>query len=365
MNDPSPQMMNRTYGLWPPPPMPAGDDPSNPFPNLNRPTFAAAGAPNYGRPHWKPNNKGRKPPSGPDSTAGVAGPSYMPQLDHSDAPQQHYQTRSGRPPRRFYKKKHNGNNNNSHHPGAARSAPFAPRNTTSFLIRAKRAGGIASLVSPCPVTPAVLPTPQFSPSREALVETAKEEWGVDGYGSMNGLIRLRSPRTPTAVPPPLAADEDAGDEGSSDSDVEEHVEVERRLDHDLRRFEMVFCPSLTDPEDSRDGSPHPHAHAHEHALGPSFLLGSHVDDQDAHILRLQEENLSLRDRLFLMERDMADMRRRLVMIEMRYRRGSSREDGNSHNNDNNNNNDNTSAVDEMSDSEEAGGVCSEKSVGID
>lgn len=354
MNDPSPLMMNRSYGLWPPH-APAGDDPSNPFTNPSRPTFAAAGAPNYGRPHWKPNNKGKKPPSGPDSASGAAGPSYMSPLDHSDAPLPHYQTRCGRPPRRFYKKKH-GNN---HHTGVARSAPFAPRNTTSFLIRAKRAGGIASLVSPCPVTPAVLPTPKFSPSREALVDSAKEEWGVDGYGSMNGLIRLRSPRTPPAVPPPVAAAEEAAEEGSSESDMEEHVEVERRLDHDLSRFEMLYCPGFTDPEDSRGGSSH--AHTHAQALGPSFLLGSHVDGPDTHILRLEEENLSLRDRLFLMERDMADMRRRLVMIEMKCRHG--RDDGNSRNN-NNNNNDNASAVDEMSDAEEAGGgVCSEKSVG--
>jgi len=39
---------------------------------------------------------------------------------------------------------------------------------------------VASLVSPCPVTPAVLPTPVLSPAREVLVEMAKEAWGVDG-----------------------------------------------------------------------------------------------------------------------------------------------------------------------------------------
>ncbi|CAH1448052.1 unnamed protein product [Lactuca virosa] len=36
-------------------------------------------------------------------------------------------------------------------------------------------------------------TPSFSPSRVILVDMAKEEWGVGGYGSMKGLIRLRSP----------------------------------------------------------------------------------------------------------------------------------------------------------------------------
>ncbi|KAI3521350.1 hypothetical protein L1887_10813 [Cichorium endivia] len=52
----------------------------------------------------------------------------------------------------FLKKKHNY---------GGKSAPFAPRKSTSFLIRAKKVGGTTSLISPCPVTPAVLPTPIF------------------------------------------------------------------------------------------------------------------------------------------------------------------------------------------------------------
>lgn len=156
----------------------------------------------------------------------------------------------------------------------------APRNTTSYLIRAKRAGGVASLVSPCPVTPAVLPTPRLSPAREVLVEMAKEAWGVDGYGSMKGLIRLR---------PQAAGAGDGADSGSGESDVEEHVEVERRLDHDLSRFEMVQLPAAPAGEDD--------------------------EDEDARAARLEEENLTLRARLFLVERDMADLRRRLLAVE--------------------------------------------------
>jgi hypothetical protein len=165
--------------------------------------------------------------------------------------------------------------------GARRGGAAAPRNTTSFLIRAKRAGGVASLVSPCPVTPAVLPTPHLSPAREVLVEMAKEAWGVDGYGSMKGLIRLRSQAAGVGV---AAGDDDSG---SGESDLEEHVEVERRLEHDLSRFEMVQLPAaaFSDEED------------------------------DARAARLEEENLTLRDRLFLMERDMADLRRRLLAVE--------------------------------------------------
>ncbi|KAL5066665.1 hypothetical protein RYX36_017552 [Vicia faba] len=168
----------------------------------------------------------------------------------------------------------------------ARFAPFAPRNTTSYIIRAKKSGGIASLVSPCPVTPAVLPTPILSPSREMLGDMAKEEWGVDGYGSMKGLIRLRDVHDDE--------DEDGGD-GSSESDVEEHVEVERRLDHDLSRFEMIY-PNYGGGDYNN-------------------VLENRVDDQDSHIAQLEEENLTLRERLFLMERELGDLRRRMLFLE--------------------------------------------------
>ncbi|EEF34252.1 uncharacterized protein LOC8267532 [Ricinus communis] len=178
-------------------------------------------------------------------------------------------------------------------------APYAPRNTTSFIIRAKKAGGIASLVSPCPVTPAVLPTPIFSPSREVLGDMAKEEWGVDGYGSMKGLIRLRSPGND-------ADDEDEEGNGSSESDVEEHVEVERRLDHDLSRFEMIY------PTYGASGGDYSY----------NNVLENRVDDQDTHIAQLEEENLTLKERLFLMERELGDLRRRMQFLERKHGQGS-------------------------------------------
>ncbi|CAH9103426.1 unnamed protein product [Cuscuta epithymum] len=198
----------------------------------------------------------------------------------------------------FHKKKINNYNNNyynnNNNSGNNRKAPFAPRNTTSFLIRAKKSGGIASLVSPCPVTPAVLPTPILSPSREVLVDMAKEEWGVDGYGSMKGLIRLRSPGLE------IDDDEDQGGGGSSESDVEEHVEVERRLDHDLSRFEMIYPNCGMDYNNN--------------------ILENRVDDQDSHIAHLEEENLILKERLFLMERELGDLRRRLHSLERKNHR---------------------------------------------
>ncbi|TKW42454.1 hypothetical protein SEVIR_1G386200v4 [Setaria viridis] len=174
----------------------------------------------------------------------------------------------------------------------------APRNTTSFIIRAKRSGGIASLVSPCPVTPAVLPTPRLSPSREGLADMAQAQWGVDGYGSMKGLIRLRSSPQP-ANPNATAASDDDEEGNSSGSDVEEHVEVERRLDHDLSRFEMVY------PGRGEDA-------------GGYVFEDDDEYDQDAHVARLEEENLTLKERLFLMEQEVGDMRRRLEALEARF-----------------------------------------------
>lgn len=209
--------------------------------------------------------------------------------------------------RRWFK--NNGGGNPNPNPNQARKYFFpknknnkaaAPRNTTSFIIRAKRAGGIASLVSPCPVTPAVLPTPRLSPSREGLADMAQAQWGVDGYGSMKGLIRLRS--SPQPANPNAAASDDDDEGNSSGSDVEEHVEVERRLDHDLSRFEMVY------PGRGEDA-------------GGYVLEDEDEYDQDAHVARLEEENLTLKERLFLMEQEVGDMRRRLEALEARFSLG--------------------------------------------
>ncbi|XXG71947.1 hypothetical protein AAC387_Pa07g1158 [Persea americana] len=297
MNDQS-QMMNRNFGIWPPP----EDLQKSNFGIPNRSVFAAAAK--SGRSKWKGKKPGEKRRKEKSAVAGGAGGGsggvYKPPT------LQELQSSNRLKARRFYpKKKFN------------RFAPFAPRNTTSFIIRAKKSGGLASLVSPCPVTPAVLQTPNFSPSREVLGDMAKEEWGVVGYGSMKGLIRLRSPGHENH-------EEDDDDDGTSESDVEEHVEVERRLDHDLSRFEMVY-PNFGD----------------EHAM----LLENRVDDQEAHIAQLEEENLTLKERLFLMEGEMADLKMRLQYLE-----GEKCQREN---------------MEEESGDEGCEGVCDEKSIGVD
>uniref|UniRef100_A0A5B7AH28 PRLI-interacting factor A n=1 Tax=Davidia involucrata TaxID=16924 RepID=A0A5B7AH28_DAVIN len=285
-----PQMLSRSYGMWPPQ---ISMDPMK-FPNpMKQGSFATKQSKPPGRSNWKGKkgndmrNDGRRKEkpviAGSGSGAGVVaaggGGSGGGNVGYKPPTLTELQHQNRLKARKFYpKKKFN------------RFAPFAPRNTTSFLIRAKKSGGIASLVSPCPVTPAVLPTPIFSPSREVLVDMAKEEWGVDGYGSMKGLIRLRSPGNEAD-----AHEEDEEDEGgSSESDVEEHVEVERRLDHDLSRFEMIYPNCGADYNN---------------------VLENRVDDQDTHIAQLEEENLILKERLFLMDRELGDLRRRLQCLE--------------------------------------------------
>ncbi|XP_022730736.1 uncharacterized protein LOC111285520 [Durio zibethinus] len=280
-----PMMMNRSYRPWQSQDPNQNANPNKKFPSFNR----------------NNNWKGKKVSAGKDSRTFDNKPLPMGSVSAISSVSLASGTniQGYRPPtlnelqsqnrlkaRKFYgnKKKFNNNNNN-------RFAPYAPRNTTSFIIRAKKSGGIASLVSPCPVTPAVLPTPIFSPSREVLGDMAKEEWGVDGYGSMKGLIRLRSPEAGHDD----EEDEDGGNGGgSSESDVEEHVEVERRLDHDLSRFEMIY-PSYGGDYNN--------------------VLENRVDDQDTHIAQLEEENLTLKERLFLMERELGDLRRRLQFLE--------------------------------------------------
>ncbi|XP_068640926.1 uncharacterized protein [Aristolochia californica] len=275
-------MMNRNFGLWPQPAPHQQPMQENHMGYTNSQHGFVAGKP--GRGVWK-GKKGmdkRKDMRRKDMGSVVpiggngGGSGYKPPTLNE------LQTQNRMKARRFYpKKKFN------------RFAPYAPRNTTSFIIRAKKSGGIASLVSPCPVTPAILPTPVLAPSREVLADMVKEEWGLDGYGTMKGLIRLRSPGHEHEIREDREED-DEEDEGSSESDVEEHAEVERRLDHDLSRFEMVY-PCFSD----------------EHAN----ILENRVDDQDTHIAQLEEENLTLKERLFLMENELADLRRRCQSLE--------------------------------------------------
>ncbi|KAL1550936.1 hypothetical protein AAHA92_18836 [Salvia divinorum] len=305
LNMPQPPIvpMNRSYGMW-------GQPQQFQNPNLSsdalKPPPPACSKSLGHRRNWKgkrvnkPIDKWRMEQQSLASSGGIGGgggtsnfrnynPPTLNELQH----QNWLKTR-----KTFTKKKSNKNMGMNMAGNGGRSAPFAPRNTTSFLIRAKKSGGIAPVVSPFPATPSVLPTPILSPSTEVLGNMAKEEWGVDGYGSMKGLIRLRS----------LGHEEDEEEDGggSSESDMEEHVEVERRLDHDLSRFEMLYNPNSGI---AVGGMEHHN------------VLENRVDDQDSHILQLEEENLNLKERLFLMEGELGDLRKRLLLLERQGGRG--------------------------------------------
>ncbi|ONK54792.1 uncharacterized protein A4U43_UnF11270 [Asparagus officinalis] len=107
----------------------------------------------------------------------------------------------------------------------------------------------------------------------------------------------------------------------------------------------------------------------------AYLLENRVDDQDTHIAQLEEENLTLKERLFLVEREVGDLRRRLQILEAGFRgRGgggvsNNNDDENNpnvddnegsysgnHNNNNNNNNVNLNLSLNLN---EEGDVCSE------
>lgn len=277
-------VMSRNYKPWQQPSL-------DPNPNKK---FRSV-KPGFGRGSWKgkKHNDMRKDvriASNPLVSAGVGGAAgaggYQPPSLSE------LQSQNRLKARRYYPKKKFNN----------RFAPYAPRNTSSYIMRAKKSGGIASLVSPCPVTPAVLPTPIFSPSREVLGDMAKEEWGVDGYGSMKGLIRLRNEADNRENDDEeIEDDENEDDNGSSGSDVEEGKNtVLSRLDHEMSRFEMVYP---------------------NYGVDYNNILENRVDDQDTHIAQLEEENLTLKERLFLMERELGELRRRMLFLERQNRPG--------------------------------------------
>ncbi|CAA7057762.1 unnamed protein product [Microthlaspi erraticum] len=90
---------------------------------------------------------------------------------------------------------------------------------------------------------------------------------------------------------PFDDDEDEDEGGSCESELDEHVEVERRLDQDLSRFEMIY------PNHN--------------------VLENRVDDQDTHIAQLEEDNLTMKEKLSMMEMDFGEFKRRLQYLESR------------------------------------------------
>ncbi|KAI5062227.1 hypothetical protein GOP47_0022766 [Adiantum capillus-veneris] len=179
-------------------------------------------------------------------------------------------------------------------------APLAPRNTTSFIMRAKKLGGIAPAVTPSPATPAVFPTPLLSPGvrDKGSLEEMNRELGVDGYGSMNGLIRLRSYEDRARDGSESESDVEQGDLMNEEHSVHSVERLEQRIDQGLSRFEMIY-PSRSVEMDG----------------APPRNLQNCVISQERLIAHLEEENLTLKERLFLVEQELIELRRRVRELE--------------------------------------------------
>lgn len=177
-------------------------------------------------------------------------------------------------------------------------APLAPRNTTTFIMRAKKLGGIAPPVTPTPATPAVIPTPVLSPGLrdKGSSEEMNKELGVDGYGSMNGLIRLRSYDNRARDVSESESDVDQGDDLSGDQSVRSVERLEQRIDQGLSRFEMIYPSRASEVSVPKN-------------------LENCVNSQERHIAHLEEENLTLKERLFLVEQEVNELRQRLRELE--------------------------------------------------
>uniref|UniRef100_A0A7N0UEN0 Uncharacterized protein n=1 Tax=Kalanchoe fedtschenkoi TaxID=63787 RepID=A0A7N0UEN0_KALFE len=146
---------------------------------------------------------------------------------------------------------------------------FAPYNTTSYIMRNKKAAGEAAARFS---EPAVNP-PLFSPSAEGLSGLAERDWGIDLYGSMKGLIRTRAhPDEPEVC----------------------ESDVNGTSCTDLSKFEIIWPNSDNNME-------------------------SEVEETVNNASRLENENLILKVRLSVMDRDMDDMKRRMQLLEKQLR----------------------------------------------
>jgi hypothetical protein len=197
-----------------------------------------------------------------------------------------------------------------HFPRRRKSVPRAPFNDSSFLMRVRRSGGLASLVSPAAATtPAFFSTPVFSPAphhyREGLLVEEVKDLGVNGYGSMAGLIHLRAfDDEPRSMSTGSVANESStrndgtatqqpAPSSSPQSSVQQlEQSLEQRLDRDVSRFEMTY----------------PLTYGMNNA---SQLMEVRLAEQESHIAYLEDENLTLRERFFLMQQELIELQQRV------------------------------------------------------
>jgi len=182
-----------------------------------------------------------------------------------------------------------------------KSVPKAPFNNSSFLMSVRQAGGLASLISPAskPLKGSGAFQLRECQSRgvKDLVEDVKD-LVVDGYGSMAGLIHLR-----TIAGGMSNASADVDDEVAASGhshDVEARLssalsvqQVEMRLDQDVSRFVMIHPTSGDDVNNM------------------SHVMDFRLAEQERHIAYLEDENSSLKEQLFMMQHETNALRQRL------------------------------------------------------
>lgn len=199
------------------------------------------------------------------------------------------------PPRLMELQRQNRIRTRRHFPKRRKSVPRvpprAPFNDSSYLMRVRQSGGLASSASPAtpatPATPAFVSTPVFASPAPQFRDVPEGDVKDYGYGSMEGLIHLKS------CPDELSH---AGSRMHSVDDVQAPPQsvqqVEEQLDHDVSRFEMTL----------------PSGNGRSHR---TQLMEVRLAEQESHIAYLEDENLTLKERLFLAQHEANELRQRL------------------------------------------------------
>jgi hypothetical protein len=149
-------------------------------------------------------------------------------------------------------------------------------------MRVRQSGGLPSFASPAtPATPTFVSTPVFASPAPQCRDGPEGDLKDYGYGSMEGLIHLKS-----------CADEPSHASTHVLGGPESVQQVEQQLDHDVSRFEMTLP--------SGNGLSH-----------RTQLMEVRLAEQESHIAYLEDENLTLKERLFLAQQEANELRQRL------------------------------------------------------
>lgn len=186
------------------------------------------------------------------------------------------------PPRLMELQRQNRIRTRRHFPKRRKSVPRvpprAPFNDSSYLMRVRQSGGLASTASPAtPATPAFVSTPVFASPAPQSEGDVKDY----GYGSMEGLIHLK-----------FCPDETGSRVNEVQDPPQSVQQVEEQLDHDVSRFELTLP--------SGNGLSH-----------RAQLMEVRLAEQESHIAYLEDENLTLKERLFLAQQEANELRQRL------------------------------------------------------